>query len=116
MRTGRVLVMDDEERWREAVAETLRSGGLQVDTAATRQDAAEKLVSGFYHLLVIDIRMDEQDQANEDGMKLLRELDGLQGGLATIVLSAYGRMDQMREAFGRLYVVDFIDKKSFDDV
>ncbi len=118
MRPGRVLVVDDLERWRNAVSKILRSGGFDVDTAATRQEAAEKLKSRLYHALVLDIRMEEADKANQEGMDLFRELRQFENSnaMAVIVLSAHGTRSQMREAFRQLNATDFIDKKGFDGI
>ena len=117
-RQGRVLVMDDLERWRKVLADTLRAGGFHVDTAASTQEALQRLDESFYHLAVLDIRMDDQDQTNVEGMNLLRVVGkrGITNATEVIVLSGYGNMAQMRTAFSQHRVADFLDKNDFDNL
>lgn len=112
-RSGRILVVDDEERWRELLLDTLSSDGFEVDTAASKPEALALLSARLYHLAVLDIRMELQDSYNEQGMELLRELEYLQYGevIRVIILSAFGSEEQMREAFRDYRAADFVDKK-----
>lgn len=117
-RPGRVLIIDDEKRWRDILSHTLSEGGFMVATAATKEEASEQLATGFFHLVVLDIRMDLPDTSNEEGMELLREHEMLQdeAALAVIVLSAFSNEEQMREAFRDYRVTDFLKKHNFNDL
>jgi len=55
-KTMRVLILDDERTFRESLAGALRAEGFQVDTAATGQEAIDKVREnrGDYDLLIID--------------------------------------------------------------
>jgi CheY-like chemotaxis protein len=114
-RPGRILVVDDHEFWRELLRETLTEGGFFVDCAASKAAALGMLTNNFYHLLIVDIRLDDVDEDNREGFELLAALDedGLAAGVKIVVLSAYGTMDLMREAFTRFRVVDFAQKDAF---
>lgn len=115
---ARILVVDDEERWRNALRETLERGDFYVEAVATRQEAITRLEHNFYHLIVLDIRLVDGDQANIEGMDILRHLDaqGLVNSTAVIMLSAYGTRSQMRDSFRDFGVADFIAKEDFDDL
>ncbi len=116
-RQGRILIVDDLERWREIISHTLRCSGFHVDTAATTGQAWERLAKTFYHLLVLDISMDDTDQTNVEGMELLQTLDENFGpAVAIIMLSAHGTKEQMREAFRDYSVIDFLAKEDFDNL
>ena len=69
----------------------------------------------LYHVLVVDIRMNEADLANEDGINLLKELDsrGLNEATKVIMLSAYGTKERTRTAFKNYQVADFLFKEEF---
>src|SRR5690349_24367030 len=86
-----VLIVDDEEDWCEELTEILQREGFRADSAPTIAKALELLDDAIYHVLVVDIRMNEADQTNEDGINLLKELDsrGLNGATKVIMLSAY---------------------------
>lgn len=114
-RRGCVLIVDDDEDWCEELTEILQREGFQVDSAPTIAKALELLDDAIYHLLVVDIRMNEADQTNEDGINLLKELDsrGLNEATKVIMLSAYGTKERTRTAFKKYQVADFLFKEEF---
>src|SRR5437868_4068496 len=123
-RKGRILVVDDNERWHEVLSEPLEQHGFHVDAVATTQEALKRLSDTFYHLLVLDIRTEDANENNTEGMTLLQILNerGLidheapLSAVHVIMLSAYGTKDQMRAAFRDYKVEDFLTKEDFDDV
>src|SRR5690348_16206619 len=106
---GRGLVVDDLAQWREELVETLQRGGFYVNSASTATEAIEHLEESFYHLLILDIRLDEADPSNIDGLDLLRELEkrGLSKAIKVIMLSAHDTKEQIRTAFKEYGVADF---------
>src|SRR5215216_5475400 len=116
-RAGRILVVDDNPRWRDLLREVLEPQGFLVDTAATAIQAYERLSEALYHLLVLDIRMEDSDESNVEGMDLLKKLKDEKfiddkdqertNELHIIMLSAYGTKDQMRKSFRDFKVEDF---------
>jgi CheY-like chemotaxis protein len=115
-RPGRVLVVEDNAKWRNGLRDRLRRKGYYVQTAATRQEAAERLEFDYYHVLILDIRLEEEDTYNVEGMEILSELGGrkLDMTMSIVMISAYGTMEQMREAFRDYDIVDFQSKLNFD--
>jgi CheY-like chemotaxis protein len=118
LRQARILVMDDKESWRDELTETLQRNGFLVNTAETVEQALQLLRESFYHLLVLDLRMDETDQANEDGIKLLDELEklALNDSTKVIMLSAHGTKEQMRTVFRAYKVAEFLFKDEFNNL
>ncbi|MDZ7316593.1 MAG: response regulator [candidate division KSB1 bacterium] len=57
----RVLLVDDDADFLEIHKTILESGGYEVDTAATGQEALEKIRSRRYDLLIADLIMEELD-------------------------------------------------------
>jgi CheY-like chemotaxis protein len=117
-RAGRILAVDDNRRWRELLSETLQQSGYYVDTAASYAEASQRLSDALYHLLILDIRLEDADEENNEGMDLLRQIKqhGPDDALRVIILSAFGTKSQMREAFRDHHVADFQSKDDFDDV
>src|ERR1700694_1760543 len=115
-RQGRILVVDDSQDWRDQLVETLRGGGFSVDGASTANEALEKLNEAPYHVMVLDIVMEESDLSNEDGLRLLHYLDEhrLTEATKVIMLSAYGNTDRMRTSFKDYKVADFLSKGRFE--
>lgn len=116
-RVGRILAVDDNPRWRELLSETLQQQGYQVDTAASYAEAHQRLNDTFYHLLILDIRLEDANEENNEGMDLLAQIKQRDPGdaLSVIILSAFGTRKQMREAFRDHHVADFQSKDDFND-
>ncbi len=114
-RQGRVLVVDDLEKWREQLVETLLRDGFYADAASTTAEVLQRLDETFYHLLLLDIRLVDADPSNQEGIGLLGELDkrGVSEATKVIILSAYGTPEQMRTAFKDHKVADFLSKDKF---
>ena len=84
----RVLVVDDEESQRTALASMIALWGYTVETAADGQEALEKLGSFGAHVLVTDLMMPRMD-----GQELLRRLKAQGGGPPAIVQTAFGSLE-----------------------
>src|SRR5436305_10504252 len=114
-RQGRILVVDDLETWREELTEILQRGGFYVESASTVTEVLQRLNETFYHLLVLDIRLDEADQSNKNGIDLLGELDkqGMSESIKVIMLSARDTKEHIRTAFRDYRVIDFLSKDEF---
>lgn len=83
---------------------------------STPVEALERLNTYLYHALILDIRMDETDLDNVDGIKLLRRLhqQKVTEAIKVIMLSAYGTAEHMRHAFRDYGVADFLSKSQFN--
>jgi CheY-like chemotaxis protein len=117
-RKGRILIVDDLEKWRVELVETLQRAGFHAESASNTNEALARLNETFYHLLVLDIRMVEGDPNNIEGItQLLQELvkRGLGEATKVMMLSAYGTLEYMRKTFRDFKVVDFLDKNEFDN-
>src|SRR4029077_708799 len=53
----RVLVVDDEESQRTALAAMIALWGYAVETASDGQEALDKLAGGTFHVIVTDMMM-----------------------------------------------------------
>ncbi|HVK86185.1 MAG TPA: PAS domain S-box protein [Kofleriaceae bacterium] len=93
----RVLLVDDDEDTRNAIADTLSSVGARVDQAVSAADALQRLEQHRPDVLVSDIGMPV-----EDGYALLRRVRGLPrergGDIPAIALTAYARREDVMKA------------------
>jgi len=108
----KVLVVEDEHRWQETLRKILEDDGYSVHIASSYAEAWRGLQQGLYHLAVINLRLSKVDQEDLDGMVLLGEV--FDKGTPSIVVSAYGTVEEVRRAFKEYGVVDFFDKGRFD--
>src|SRR5579863_5831218 len=84
----RVLVVDDEESQRTALASMIGLWGYAVETAVDGQEALEKVSSFVPHVLVTDLMMPRMS-----GQELLKRLKEQGGGPAAIVQTAFGNLE-----------------------
>ena len=125
-RTRRVLIVDDLERWRRILSRVLERHDFSVDVAATMDEARQHLGQQFYHLLVLDIRMKDDEEENIEGLDFLQEFrpihkdkyrERIIAPTGVLMISAYGTVEYAIKAFGSK-VDDFIDKmhEDFNDL
>ena len=101
----RVLVVDDEESQRTALAGMIGLWGYQVETAADGQEALEKLADFPAEVMVTDLNMPRMN-----GEELLRHLKAEGGGPASIVLTAHGNLETAVNMVHELGAFWFLDK------
>ena len=81
----KVLLVDDEERFRTTTMATLENRGFQVTAASNGFEAVEEVKRSEFDVVVLDVRM-----PGMDGYATLVEMRRLKPGLSVIMLTAYG--------------------------
>ena len=99
-----ILVVDDEKNIRLALSMSLEKLEIPVETAASGEEALDKLAQGDYGLMLLDLRM-----PGLDGMEVLRRVSEELPDLKVIIITAYGSIDLAVEAM-KLGAVDFLQK------
>ncbi len=85
---ARVLVVDDEENQRTALAGMIGLWGYAVETAIDGQDALEKLAAFHADVIITDLNMPRMT-----GQELLKHLKDQGSAPTSIVLTAYGSLE-----------------------
>ena len=101
----RVLVVDDEESQRTALASMIALWGYTVETAADGHEALEKLASFDAHVLITDLMMPRMD-----GQELLKRLKAQGGGPPAIVQTAFGNLETAVATIHDLGAFWFLEK------
>ncbi len=105
VREAAVLVVDDEEGIRTAVAEYLRDDGfLHVDTARDGQEALDRFGNGNYDVVIVDIAMPKRH-----GIEVLKRVKALSPQTQVVVITGKGGKDSAIAAL-RLGALDYIEK------
>ena len=106
-----LLLVDDDEVFRERLARALRERGQEVVTAADGEEAMRAAEKGTLGAAVVDLRM-----PGMSGTELLPELLRLQPNLRVVVLTGYGSIASAVEAM-RLGAHNYVSKPAdADDV
>jgi DNA-binding NtrC family response regulator len=101
----RILIVDDDERQRTALAAMLSDGNFDTQLAADGQEALERLATFNADVIVADLVMPRMD-----GFELLRRLKE-QGDLTpAIALTGFGSMEKALSAVHDLNAFWFLEK------
>ena len=85
----RALVVDDEERVRYVLGETLRRVGHVVVTASSGEKALDLLRDTSFDVAVIDLNLG----GHVDGLRILESLRWRWPGTAVVILTAHGSLE-----------------------
>lgn len=86
---GHVLVVDDQDNWRLALKVLLESEGLQVSQASGFEEAEIALTETSFDVVVLDVRLVDEDILNVDGLELLRLIETDHPSTHTVILTGY---------------------------
>jgi len=99
-----ILVVDDEAAQRETLAGYLRKKGFTVHTAADAHRALERVRGTVVDAVLTDMRMPGQS-----GLDLLKEVKRLHPGIAVVMMTAFGSVDDAVTAM-KFGAEDYIQK------
>jgi DNA-binding NtrC family response regulator len=102
---ARVLIVDDEDDQRSGLASLVSSWGFTVETARDGQDALDKLQSFPAQVVVTDLNMPRMD-----GFELLAKLSADGNGPVSIVLTAFGSIENALKTVHDLGAFWFLEK------
>jgi CheY-like chemotaxis protein len=110
----KILIVEDEQDWREMVAERLVAEGYTVETADSYSEALERLRHRDIRLSIVDLRLvNPRDPENLDGLDVLRET--LMWGSNAIVLTGLAPHPITRQMIYREYgVFQIVEKDRCD--
>lgn len=100
----KVLIVDDEERFRTTMFKLLSVRGLDAHVAANGKEALEKLRKNSYDVVVLDVRMPEVS-----GMEVLPEIKKIDSFIEVIIMTGYASVATAREIM-KLGAYDFLLK------
>lgn len=112
---GNILIVEDYADWRELLSELIRHEGYQVEAIGSFEEARSYLVQTHdLDVAILDIRLMETDENNEDGLRLLADIQERQPFTRVIMITGYGTMEIQRKAFREFGAFDFFRKEEFD--
>ncbi len=84
----RILLVDDEKDFVEALAERLRNRDFDVTTAFTGEEALEKLKEYNFDVAIVDVKM-----PGLDGIETLKEIKKLKPLTEVLMLTGHGTVE-----------------------
>jgi two-component system response regulator RegA len=104
-----LLLVDDDDAFRERLAKALRDRGYDVHTASDTADAVKLAECDSPEIALIDLRM-----PGASGLALLRELKRIDPATKVVVLTGYGSIATATEAM-RLGATHYLTKPATVD-
>lgn len=89
---ARVLVVDDEDRFRENMVRLLGAQGMSAQGAAGGRQALEALRENDFDVLLLDMKMPEMD-----GRATFKELQAMGADVQVVVLSGHASVNDAME-------------------
>ncbi len=95
-RDPRVLIVDDEKRFRSTMCKLLCTRGLEAVTVGTAPDALEIMKERAYDVAIVDVKM-----PGMNGVDLLREMKKIDPAIEVIIMTAYASVDTAKAILER---------------
>ena len=92
----RVLLVDDEEQFVDALSERLAIRDYEITTSVDGEDALEKIKHYNYDVVILDVAM-----PGTDGLEILREIKKLKPLTEVIMLTGHGTVETAIEGLKR---------------
>jgi len=92
----RVLIVDDEERFRQTLVKLLASRGMTAASAGSGEEALEMLGREPYDVVLLDVRM-----PGMGGMKALPRIKELRPEAEVLALTGHASVDIASEMIGK---------------
>lgn len=110
-----VLMLEDDPSWQKTVRDVLEPHVRCLVCASTVDEARSLLLAHYFNAAIVDLSLRLNDPKDSQGMQFLEMLADLQlqDTVRSVILSAYGNVGRVREAFQRFQVVDFLEKAPF---
>ncbi len=100
----RVLIVDDEERYRITLTRLLKAQGLEVSHVGSAREAFDELRARDFDVILLDVKM-----AEIDGIEALGEIKRIKPEVEVIMLTGHASVDVAVEIM-RLGVFEYLLK------
>ena len=117
----KILVVDDLLDWRATLSGLLEDAGYDVQVAESSITALALLKTDQFDLAVLDMRLDETDESNTEGLDLAAEIKQHWPATKVVMITGYGTPDTMRRAMepdkqDRRLVANYIPKTQTEEL
>ena len=84
----KVLIVDDEERFRSNLVKLLGVKGLEAVAVGSGMEAVKEIAERPYDVIILDVKMPEMD-----GIQTLEEIKKIHASLEVIILTGHASVD-----------------------
>lgn len=117
----KILVVDDLLDWRVTLRGLLVDEGYDVQVAGSFAAALALLETNHFDLALLDMRLDETDEDNTEGLDLAAKIKERWPGVKIVIITGYGTSEIMRRALepdaqGKKLAANYIPKTETEDL
>lgn len=117
----KILVVDDLPDWRATLRGLLKDLDYEVEVAGSSADAMTLLENGSFDLALLDIRLDETDESNVEGIELARKIKKQYPELKLVMITGYETPETVQEALepderGLKLAVNYVTKNNINEL
>jgi len=109
-----ILIVDDQENWRQALRALLEKEGFQISEASHVDEAKNILMQTQFHLVVIDLRLKDKETYNVQGLELLNYVKSQTPNTKTVVLTAYPESLKGKQPDADAFILKVPQHATFD--
>ncbi|HSO71135.1 MAG TPA: response regulator, partial [Thermodesulfobacteriota bacterium] len=100
----RILIVDDEERFRTTLGKRLSERGLDVETLGSGEEALKIVKEKLFDVIILDVKM-----PGMDGIETLTELKKINPNIEVLLLTGHASVDSAVDGM-RLGAYDYLMK------
>jgi len=89
---AKILIVDDEERFRNTMCKLLTVRGYIAVTAGSGQEALDELAKGGYDVIILDVRMPQMT-----GVQALEKIKKMDPAIEVIIMTGYASVDTAKD-------------------
>jgi DNA-binding NtrC family response regulator len=104
MDTNKLLLIDDEQEFTDALRKRFEARGMNVETASSGEEALAKIESMDFDAVLLDLAM-----PGWDGVETLKHLKKLRPDIQVVLLTGHATIEKSVEAM-KLGALDFVEK------
>jgi two-component system NtrC family response regulator len=117
--SAKLLVVDDLEDWQKTIRGVLQDKGYKVSVAGSSKEAVSLLDASDYDLALLDLRLDETDEENVEGLTLAKTIRDRWPSVKIVIVTGYGTPEVVQksmesDAHGERLLDDFLPKDNTD--
>lgn len=111
---GRILAVDDDEKYLRIYRDMLEPLGWEVHTAKSYVEAVDRLDEGTWSVVLLDQRLRGAASPDEEGIGLIEEVERRSPGAKAIMVTGYASPTAIEQAFAA-GIYDYVEKtQSFE--
>jgi CheY-like chemotaxis protein len=107
----KVLVVDNAPDAGAMLSGILADAGCQAKAVQSADEALQALKEDLCHIAIIDMRLEEEDESDESGLKLTKKVRNRFPNVKVIILTGYATVEQALKATREYGAFDYVDKE-----